>query len=77
VQDAFLKLATDPLTRQPCSGGLSSAAAERQAKVLRLINAYRVRGHQNANLDPLKLDPQIPLPDLQPSYYGLARTTWR
>ena len=52
---------------------LSAAAAERQAKVLRLINAYRVRGHQNANLDPLHLRPQLPLPDLQPSYYGLDK----
>jgi 2-oxoglutarate dehydrogenase E1 component len=73
VQDDFLKLATDTSSRQPCSGGLSAAAAERQAKVLRLINAYRVRGHQNADLDPLKLSPRLPLPDLQPSYYGLGK----
>jgi len=73
VQEDFLQLATDPNSRVPCSTGLSAVAAERQAKVLRLINAYRVRGHQNANLDPLKLKPQIPLPDLQPSYYGLEK----
>ena len=41
--------------------------------MLRLINAYRVRGHQNARLDPLNLRPQLPLPDLQPSYYGLDK----
>ena len=73
VQDDFLKLATDTTSRQPCSGGLSATAAERQAKVLRLINAYRVRGHQNADIDPLKLNPRLPLPDLQPSYYGLGK----
>ena len=73
VQDDFLKLASDTASRQPCSGGMSAAAAERQAKVLRLINAYRVRGHQNADLDPLKLNPRLPLPDLQPSYYGLGK----
>ena len=28
--------------------------AENQAQVLRLINAYRVRGHQRARLDPLE-----------------------
>ncbi len=73
VQDAFLKLAHDPHSRIPCSSGLTALAAERQAKVLRLINAYRVRGHQNARLDPLNLQPQVSLPDLQPSYYGLGK----
>ena len=73
VQEDFLQLASDPNSRVPCSTGLSAIAAERQAKVLRLINAYRVRGHQNADLDPLKLRPKIPLPDLQPSYYGLEK----
>ncbi len=50
----------------------NAAAAERQVKVLRLINAYRVRGHQNADLDPLKLHDIIPLPELQPTYYGFT-----
>ncbi len=73
VQEDFLRLARDTASRSPCNVGLSAAAAERQAKVLRLINAYRVRGHQNADLDPLGLKPQLPLPDLQPSYYGLGK----
>ena len=73
VQEDFLALASDPQSRQPCSTGLSAAAAERQAKVLRLINAYRVRGHQNAKIDPLNLRPVPPLPDLQPTYYGLGK----
>jgi len=73
IQQDFLRLATDAASRIPSGTGLSAAAAERQAKVLRLINAYRVRGHQNANLDPLNLKPQLPLPDLQPSYYGLDK----
>jgi 2-oxoglutarate dehydrogenase E1 component len=73
VQETFEQLAADQMSRVPCAGGLSSLAAERQAKVLRLINAYRVRGHQNANVDPLRLKPQDPLPDLEPSYYGLTK----
>ena len=73
VQEDFLHLAGDPRSRVPCTVGLSALAAERQAKVLRLINAYRVRGHQNARLDPLNLKPQLPLPDLQLSYYGLGK----
>lgn len=73
VQDAFLALAADQNSRVPCSSGLTAAAAERQAKVLRLINAYRVRGHHNANLDPLHLHEKVSLPDLEPSYYGLGK----
>ncbi len=50
---------------------LTAAAEERQAKVLRLINAYRVRGHQNAQLDPLNLHEIVPLDELQPTFYDL------
>ena len=48
-----------------------SAAIERQANVFRLINAYRSRGHQNAQFDPLQLHETVPLDELQPSFYGL------
>ena len=71
VQDDFLQLASDPHSRVRCSTGLSAVAAERQAKVLRLINAYRVRGHLVADLDPLGPKPQHH-PELDPEYYGLT-----
>ena len=64
IQADFRKLASDAGSRASSSSALSAAAAERQAKVLRLINAYRVRGHQNADLDPLHLSPPEPLPEL-------------
>jgi 2-oxoglutarate dehydrogenase E1 component len=73
VQHNFEQLARDPTSRLPCAGGMSSLAAERQAKVLRLINAYRVRGHMDAQLDPLNLRAHTALPDLDPGFYGLAR----
>jgi 2-oxoglutarate dehydrogenase E1 component len=43
----------------------------KQAGVLRLLNAYRVRGHQQAHLDPLELSERPPVPDLDPSFHGL------
>ena len=70
IQTHFAGLAAEP--RRGRSGNFDAVAAERQAKVLRLINAYRVRGHQNANLDPLGLQESITLPELQPGYYGLG-----
>ena len=38
----------------------------------RLINQYRVSGHRQASNDPLNLHPRLPVPDLDPLYYGLS-----
>ena len=46
--------------------------AHLQAEVLRLINAYRVRGHQQADLDPLRICERPPVPDLDPAFHGLG-----
>ena len=54
---------------QPMGPGL----VEKQARVLQLINAYRVRGHLIANLDPLVDEPSNH-PELDPATYGL--TIW-
>ncbi len=51
---------------------LAARAAARQAAVLRLINAYRVRGHQNADIDPLHLTEVEPLAELTLEYHGLS-----
>ena len=47
--------------------------AERQAKVARLINAYRVHGHLAAQIDPLGGSGVIAdYPELSPTFYGLT-----
>ncbi|MEJ1416809.1 MAG: 2-oxoglutarate dehydrogenase E1 component [Candidatus Sedimenticola sp. (ex Thyasira tokunagai)] len=48
------------------------AAAEKQAAALRLINAWRVRGHQHAALDPLQLRAAEQVPDLDPAFHRLV-----
>ncbi len=55
------------------TGGPEGAQVERQSRVLQLINAYRVRGHLIANLDPLVHEPHGH-PELDPAYYDL--TIW-
>ena len=63
--------------RAPGAGtdeGWGAAAAQRQAAVLRLINAYRVRGHEVARLDPLGLWQRPPVPDLDPGFHGLGES---
>ena len=54
------------------AAGLSPEGAEKQAAVLRLINAYRVRGHQLAKLDPLDLREDPNVPDLDPAFHNLT-----
>jgi 2-oxoglutarate dehydrogenase E1 component len=55
------------------AGGLRSAEVAKEASVLQLINAYRVRGHLIADFDPLVAEPSYH-PELDPAHYGL--TIW-
>ncbi|MEW5974645.1 MAG: multifunctional oxoglutarate decarboxylase/oxoglutarate dehydrogenase thiamine pyrophosphate-binding subunit/dihydrolipoyllysine-residue succinyltransferase subunit [Acidobacteriota bacterium] len=61
--------------RNPGMMGLSShrEETEKQARVLQLINAYRVRGHLVADLNPLGSEPSYHY-ELDPINYGL--TLW-
>jgi 2-oxoglutarate dehydrogenase E1 component len=52
-------------------GSESNEAIVKQASVLQLIRAYRVRGHLWADLNPLGFDPR-PQPELDLSTYGLS-----
>lgn len=54
------------------SGYLSPDGAEKQAAVLRVINVYRVRGHQRADVDPINLLVRQEVPDLELSFHGLG-----
>ncbi len=54
-------------------GDRSHEQAEKQANVLQLINAYRMRGHLLADIDPLKMTPQI-ASELDLENFGL--TIW-
>jgi 2-oxoglutarate dehydrogenase E1 component len=68
----FERLAQAPRAAAGAAGGLSLEAVERQAAVLRLVNYYRVRGHQAARLDPLGLAPPQKIPDLELSHHNLS-----
>ena len=58
---------------QPSQSSLVSSEHERkQVQVLRLISAYRIRGHQQATLDPLGLMEREQVPDLTLAYHGLS-----
>ncbi|HXB67272.1 MAG TPA: multifunctional oxoglutarate decarboxylase/oxoglutarate dehydrogenase thiamine pyrophosphate-binding subunit/dihydrolipoyllysine-residue succinyltransferase subunit [Candidatus Acidoferrales bacterium] len=62
--------------RTPLLPGMTSARTAEIAKeagIMQLINAYRVRGHLIADLDPLGTEPSYH-PELDPETYGL--TIW-
>ncbi|MEZ4235651.1 MAG: 2-oxoglutarate dehydrogenase E1 component [Myxococcota bacterium] len=46
--------------------------ARRQARVVQLINAYRVRGHLDAAIDPLERRERVEHPELTLAYWGLT-----
>ncbi len=56
------------------SFGAPYGLSEKEASVLQLIRAYRVRGHLLADLNPLTNEPKEYHPDLDPATYGL--TLW-
>ena len=52
------------------------AAAQDTARALMLIRAYRIRGHLEADLDPLGLVRQAPHRELDPATYGFGEGDW-
>lgn len=70
VRDYFRRLATE---NHHAGAHITDPDTDaKQVKVLQLINAYRFRGHQQANLDPLNLWRQDLVPDLDPSFHSLG-----
>lgn len=56
------------------AGPMDDAHARKQAGVLRILTAYRSRGHLAANLDPLGLAEKLPAPDLEPAFHPQPAT---
>ena len=60
------------LSRTLLLGESIEQAIRKQAAVDRLINLYRMRGHQAADNNPLKLEPPASIRDLSPKSHGLS-----
>ncbi len=57
---------------EPSEHLLSTEYERKQVRVVQLISAYRQRGHQRANLDPLGLWQRESVPDLDLNYHQLS-----
>jgi 2-oxoglutarate dehydrogenase E1 component len=77
IRSEFLQLANAKRTYgnanvKQSSGSQSFEHETKQISVTQLIDAYRVRGHQKALLDPLGLMKRTNVSDLELSFHGLS-----
>ncbi|TKD45486.1 2-oxoglutarate dehydrogenase E1 component [Azotobacter chroococcum] len=73
VRDQFVLLAKNQRRAQPvATSSVSTEHEKKQVEVLRLIQAYRTRGHQASQLDPLGLWERAAPSDLSITHYGLT-----
>lgn len=74
VREQFLHISKNKSLTSSSSTPASAVSEHdaKQVKVLQLISAYRIRGHQSAKLDPLGLMQREDVPDLELSYHGLS-----
>lgn len=74
IQENFILMARQRQTTRPIPASTISSDHERkQVQVLRLISAYRIRGHQLAKIDPLGILQREEFPDLTLEYHGLSQ----
>lgn len=71
IIDRFAQLAKTSPGRLAALQGITEESIKKQSAVARLINHYRVSGHQLATNNPLG-NPEQTIPDLEISYYGLS-----
>ncbi len=70
----------DKISAKAQSKGVELTSADVQqatrdsVKALMMIRAFRARGHLDAQLDPLQLEPKQPHPELDPKSYGFTET---
>ena len=71
IVERFGQLALKPQSRIAQLQGFTEESVKKQSAVARLINQYRVRGHQIAKNNPLGVSATVPA-DMDPAYYGLS-----
>ena len=73
IKEHFVLLGKNQSKSRPVQTATISSEHERkQVRVMRLINAYRLHGHQVASLDPLQLKPKEVVPTLDLHFHELS-----
>ncbi|MBT3147403.1 2-oxoglutarate dehydrogenase E1 component [Neptunomonas phycophila] len=77
VREHFLYLSKNQSRSHPVEvASVSSDHEKKQVRVLRMINAYRVRGHQMAEIDPLHQLQREDVPDLALRFHELSESDY-
>lgn len=71
VKKEFLEISKAKRTGSTL-GGAGTEHERKQVRVQQLVTAYRMRGHQKAQLDPLNIWDRQPPPDLSLAYHELS-----
>jgi len=74
--DGVRATALEAAAERPAIAEDARRAALDSVRALMLIRVYRVRGHLEANLDPLGVAPREPHPELDPASYGFTEADW-
>jgi len=75
VREHFLGLARNRSRAEPLGqSAITSEHDKKQVAVTQMVAAYRVRGHQRAELDPLGLMQRDHVPDLELGHHGLTES---
>ncbi|CAA0078876.1 2-oxoglutarate dehydrogenase E1 component [Zhongshania aliphaticivorans] len=72
VREHFAQLAKTPIRYSGPVNNDISVHERKQVRVIQLVSAYRQRGHQEAELDPLGLWQRSRVPDLELQYHQLS-----
>ncbi len=72
VQGRMLEIASAPSGSAVRVVREGNVDGQKQVAVLQLINAYRFRGHRQANLDPLNQYERPEVAELDPAFHGLT-----
>jgi len=77
IREHFLYLSKNQKRALPVAvSSVSSEHEKKQVRVLRMINAFRVRGHQVATIDPLGLMQREDVPDLDLRFHELSEADY-
>ena len=72
IQEEFKRLVRSPRAVVSTPQTNKACLDAKQVAVLQVINAYRFRGHEHADLDPLELRDRDLVPELHPAFHKLS-----
>lgn len=79
IRQQFEQLGKSRVQRVAIASSYDGKATEyerKQVSVIQMISAYRQRGHQQAQLDPLGLQKRAHVPDLDLSFHNLSEADY-